>query len=357
MLIEPLERRLFLAYFDGTTANLSDYSASRGGEIVNGSATVLWRRLQTLNTPHLRVFHTLHDLSGTGNDFGSAEVGYLKYLSKKGIKITVMITPFERNGDPRSIPASSITYAATSQYFLGLFSKYPAIGRYVDRWQIGNEINLGKYFPNAATSDINHVADTPIESDFIRFTVPKFVLDFQKPAWDVLKAKGETVVGGSVLTSGFSGKRNVFNALETTPVHYINLAGHTVTAHYSNFCDIVSVQLFAPSARLDISDLKHVFASIKSVEPAGKPVSVTEWAIQDPHRDSASDPTIIADQNRIQAFMKANCDSAYFYRIRRRTTDVWHNQALFASDFASPNGPQGNDFVSMFLKWRAGDPA
>lgn len=366
--IEPLDGRVLFAhhavaayhagaYQDGVCANFNGFAANgsavaSSGEIVSGNARTLWKTLQSLETPYLRVFHTIRDFSGSGNDMSPGEVSQLKFLSTHGIKVTLCFTPKEVPNDPgNSIHFDDITYNNTSKYFLGLFNKYDSPGadlsKYVDRWELGNEVNLGQYFPqpNGSTSRAT-------ESVFISKVVPKYVADFERPAWDVLKAKGQTVVGGSAFATNYGGK--AFTDLATTPVTYTNRAGRKVRAYYGTFCDIANIHPYEPTAAGEIRDLKNAMTALKSVTPGGKPLTVTEWAIFDNNRPSDSDATIVAEQNQVQDFMRHNIDSAYFYRIRYRS-DKHGNWGLFAADFSTPRGPAGDDYVQMFLRWRKSD--
>jgi len=75
--IEPLDGRVLFAhhavaayhagaYQDGVCANFNGFAANgsavaSSGEIVSGNARTLWKTLQSLETPYLRVFH--HNLS------------------------------------------------------------------------------------------------------------------------------------------------------------------------------------------------------------------------------------------------------------------------------------------------------
>lgn len=356
--IEALDGRVLFAYQDGVSANFNALASSgtalaSSGEIVKGTARTLWKKLQALQTPYVRIFHTIDNLSATGDDMSAAEVGYLKFLSSKGIKVTLCFTPEEDPTRPAdSIKFKDITYAATSNYFLGLLNKYDTAGadisKYVDRWELGNEINLGRYFPQPRGS----TTTKPTEDVFKSTIVPKYVADFERPAWDVLRAKGQTVVGGSVFAANYSGR--AFADLATTKVSYLNRTGKKVSAYYSTFCNIVGIHPYEPTAAAEINDLKNAFKAIKSVDPHGKPMTVTEWAIFDNNRLSDTDASIVNDEDQVNDFMRLNIDSAYFYRIRYRA-DKHGNFGLFASDFSTPRGPAGNNYVQMFLKWRKED--
>jgi uncharacterized delta-60 repeat protein len=226
----------------------------------------------------------------------------------------------------------------------------------VDFWEIGNETNLGRYWPVDATlpgMGVTEELNSYVDHDLI-------------PAYDVLHPLGEPVIGAGL----GSGTFDEFNALNNEPG-----ARHH---QYSDHCDYLNFHPYGllGSPFADMTPQGQVQAFTKAMYDDGtmtKPFVITEYNLSDFGHiyplDPSANPRDSADQiataNDLEAarqgllsapHVKDHCAWIYYYRL------IATDSRLRGGLFYPPPGGKGDytpmpALYDMFKHWAKGTPA
>lgn len=211
----------------GTITNkyaLSGISANTNGDAPSKYAAVL----NDVGIKNVRIWYSFTNWNA------QPDAWYInRAIAYKNAGYTVMLAVLNPN------PASS---EAQAKSFFQRLSAYPGLTGAVDYWQINNEPNMGEFWHGS---------------------LQQYVQTNLKPAYEVLKAKGETVVGAG-------------------PTWDVNVARQLTSLGYLNYCDYAAFHPYGESADLVIQRAREARAAFNN-----KPMMVTEWNIQG-----------ISDQNR-----------------------------------------------------------
>lgn len=174
------------------------------------------------------------------------------------------------------------TYEQARAYFSFAVSQ-PGMIASVDRWEIINEPNFRQYWTGTYTEYVQNVL---------------------KPAYEVLKAKGELVVGAAagVFADAAKGLRD---------------------AGYLNYVDFANYHPYGIDAaeQIDrIEEVKRIFA--------GKPLTMTEWNLM-PYL--ASRETWASELKKVRSYVVQNVESAFYYHLTF-TADWASSAGLFRPD-------------------------
>lgn len=211
----------------GTITNkfsLSGISANTNGD----SASKYDGVLEDVGIKNVRIWYSFTNWNA------QADAWYInRALDYKRQGYTVMLAVL----NPK--PASS---EAQAKAFFQRLTSYPGLTAAVDYWQINNEPNMGSFWHGSLSQYVN--------------------LNL-KPAYEVLKAKGETVVGAG-------------------PSWDVSVARQLTSLGYLNYCDYAAFHPYGENADIVIQRARDARAAFNN-----KPMMVTEWNIQG-----------ISDQNR-----------------------------------------------------------
>ena len=220
-----------------------------------------------------------------GTDFktkSTAELGghfaRIHQYASSGIKVDLIVTTPENTG---SVPQ----YGDVKSWYSWLLKAAPQLKGDVDRWEIGNEPNLTKYFPTG--------------------NLTTYVRNELKPAYEVLHAAGETVVGGAIM-------------------HSVNRAGivELKNAGYKNYADILGLHPYSYSAAKQIDYFK-MFVDVMGTD---KPISLTEWNIllptggDDHSKVDSWEANYINEFNTALDYIAPRVESIYYYDFAQRPT-------------------------------------
>jgi Glycosyl hydrolase catalytic core len=172
-----------------------------------------------------------------------------------GFHVTVVVTD-------EKVP----TYEQAKAYYQFAVSQ-PGLKEAIDRWEINNEPNLAEYWTGTPWQYVNNVL---------------------KPAYEVLKANGETVIGAAMGT----------------------FADHAIAfrdAGYLNYVDFANYHPYGANADEQIARIEQV----KKIF-AGKPITLTEWNIQTWGLNYES---WAAEVNKSRAYILKNVESAFYYHV------------------------------------------
>lgn len=191
------------------------------------------------------------------------------------------------------------TYEQAKAYFSFAVS-VPGIAAAVDRWEILNEPNFSQYWKGTYTQYVQNVL---------------------RPAYEVLKAAGETVVGAA-------------------PGIFLDAAQYMKDAGYLNYVDYAAFHPYGDTAEEQISRIeqaKRIFA--------GKPLMLTEWNLM-PYTSTNQKWT--DELKEVRDYITQNVESAFYYHFTF-TTDWASSGALFRNDAGgyTPNGL----FYDMYSNW------
>lgn len=187
------------------------------------------------------------------------------------------------------------TDAATAKRFYQAVASDASLRNAVDYWQVGNEPNINTFWTGSASQYVNtHL----------------------KPAYEALKAVGETVVGAG-------------------PSWDPTYAQQLVNAGYNNYCDFAAFHPYGNSAQESIDRAyaaKAVYGS--------KPLMFTEWSAGS--GDSAS---WIAANNKIAAAISKISVLSFYYGWR-----VDSSRAGAGGIMSNATNKNGN-FYNMMKDW------
>ena len=220
-----------------------------------------------------------------GTDFktqSTAEMGghfrRIHDYAAAGFKVTLTVTTEEyATGSPPS-------YGDVKGWFSWLLKAAPQLKGDVNRWEIGNEPNLSKYYPTG--------------------NVITYIKQMLKPAYEVLHSAGETVVGGAITA----------NVPRQTMVDMKN-------AGYLNYLDIAAVHPYSHSATSHINYFK-LFADVMGTS---KPISLSEWNIllpsgsDDHSKTDAWESAWIDQLNQVLDYVGPRVESIYYYNFALRS--------------------------------------
>jgi hypothetical protein len=197
----------------------------------------------------------------------------------------------------------SVPTPAQARAFFQYVVDLPGMKNAVDRWEIINEANLGLYFQGSLS---------------------QYVTNVLKPAYEVLSAEGEKVVGTGV-------------AFDTNAAKRLRDLGYLDYVDYANF------HPYGPNAATHIAGLKKVVEIFK-----GKPLTLTEWNITAP--STTTTEQWVRELNTMRTFVKANVESAFYFNIvTYKTRYEW--RAGLATRDASDNYIPTAGFYEMYQSW------
>jgi hypothetical protein len=182
------------------------------------------------------------------------------------------------------------TYEQAKAYFSFAVAQ-PGIADAVDRWEILNEPNFGSYWKGTYTQYVRNVL---------------------KPAYEVLKANGETVVGAA-------------------PGVFTDAAQYLKDAGYLNYVDFANYHPYGDTAEEQIARIEQVKRIF-----AGKPLTLTEWNLM-PYISTHKKWT--DELKEVRSYITRNVESAFYYHFTF-TSDWASTGALFKNDAGGyqPNG-------------------
>lgn len=170
----------------------------------------------------IRTWLTMHP----GEMLSSSHFDWMRWYKKAGYKVTAVATIPEK-GTHASLP----TAQQTKDWFNHTVGV--AAGA-IDAWELGNEPNLANYWNG---------------------TLTEFMNNYMKPAYGVLKAKNQKVLGASV-------------AEDTAKLKAL------VDLGYLEYCDEPTMHIYTTNAQKHIDGCKKAFEYVK-----GKKLIITEWNI------------------------------------------------------------------------------
>lgn len=259
-------------YFDGVTVNpeYDPYAVAAA--------------LRTLGVNSVRIWGDIEWNKHVNRNFMDA----VRTYHNLGFHVTLLITDDK-------VP----TYEQAKAYFNFAVSQ-PGMIAAVDRWEIINEPNFRHYWTG---------------------TMPEYVNNVLKPAYEVLKANGELVVGAAA---------GVF----------VETAQALKDAGYLNYVDFANYHPYGIDAAEQIQRIeavKRIFA--------GKPLTMTEWNLL-PY--TATNEKWIVELNKVRNYVVQNVESAYYFHLTF-TADWGSNSALFKP---SESGYVPNSiFFQMYDNW------
>ncbi len=260
------------AYFDGVTVN-PEYDPY---EIATA--------LRTLGVNAVRIWGDIEWNKFVNRNFMDAARAY----HNLGFHVTLLITDDK-------VP----TYDQAKAYFNFAVSQ-PGLAAAVNRWEIINEPNFSHYWTG---------------------TIPQYVNNVLKPAYEVLKANGEIVVGAAA---------GVFTSV----------AQDLKDAGYLNYVDYANYHPYGIDADEQIqrvSDVKRIFA--------GKPLTLTEWNLL-PYL--ATRQEWAAELKKVRSYIVNNVESAFYFHFTY-TADWGSVAGLFKPD---AGGYVANPiFYDMYQAW------
>ncbi len=260
------------SYFDGVTVNpeYDPYAVAAA--------------LRTLGVNAVRIWGDVEWNKLVNRNFMDAARAY----HNLGFHVTLLITDDK-------VPSYD-----TARAYFSFAVNQPGMMQSVDRWEIVNEPNFSSYWTGTYTQYVQNVL---------------------KPAYEVLHANGELVVGAAA---------GVFT----------DVAQSLKDAGYLNYVDFANYHPYGIDANEQIArigEVKRIFA--------GKPLTLTEWNLM-PY--TATYEKWTAELNKVRTYVTRNVDSAFYYHLTF-TADWASSAALFRTDAGgyTPNGI----FFDMYDNW------
>ena len=260
--------------------------------------------LRDLGAKSVRIWHSA-DMTQTGRLFWDDELVRIKQYADAGFDVVLLVTPKE--GD-RRIPS----YDQTKSHFRAILSEHPQLKGQVDGWEIVNEPNVPKYFGGGYNGTAN---------------LAKYVSNVLKPAYEVLSAVGETVIGGG-LTS----------ANHAAGVAELKRAG------YDRYVDIGNLHPYW-------SDANGVRDRIEEMERAfpGLPLTSTEWNIT----SARNDADWARKMDEVHEVLDDKLVSHYYFRLGYKTSSAIHKAGLVYTLNTGSYTPH-HPFYNTFKGWSNG---
>lgn len=235
-----------------------------------------------------------------GTNLSSASLSRIKYYHDHNFNVTLLVTPPEASdygNTDDSAPLNAPSASQVTTYFQSLMSDYSSGDRnlksWVDRWEIVNEPNLDKYYNSSRNSD----GTTDVKND-----LTNYVLNVLKPAYQVLHANGETVVGGGIAWSQ-----------STASLQALFDAG------YAQYADILN---FHPYGGIGQEVIDHIHDFKGVFDATGKPFTLTEWNVHSSNSD------IISQNNIAYNYIKTVAESQFYFRLGYTHQDDYHERGL-----------------------------
>jgi Fibronectin type III domain len=223
-------------------------------------------------------------------NFSSWYINVAKQYHDAGFHVTMLL-------HNENVPQS---YEQAKNWFANTVDR-PGFKDYVDRWEIANEINLNYFFKGSLSEYVNLVL---------------------KPASEVLRARGEPVIGGAV-------SKELSAVRELRDLGYLN---------YVDYAGFHSYSHNAADQELLLNEVKQIFA--------GKPLILTEWNLHTWNVGGEAEWT--RRLNEARPYVVANTAGAYYYHFLKSGT-LAGNAGLFRVDQGRyvPNGL----FHQMYDSW------
>lgn len=137
-----------------------------------------------------------------------------------------------------AVVATSPTDEGTVKRFFSQLANTSNARGNVDYWEIGNEPNIGQYWHGS---------------------LQQFVTNYMKPAYEVLKPMGETVIGGAISWDA-------------------NACRQLASYGYNNYCDFAGFHPYGESGDIVVQRARDARAAF-----GGKPMIITEWNVKNVH--------------------------------------------------------------------------
>ncbi len=168
-----------------------------------------------------------------------------------------------------NVPSSE----AQAKTFFNRLTSYPGLTGAVDYWQINNEPNMGSFWHGSL-------------SQYVKLNL--------KPAYEVLKAKGEVVVGAG-------------------PSWDVN-AAKTLTANgYLDYCDYAAFHPYGENANIVIQRARDARTAFNN-----KPMMVTEWNIQ----GVSNQTNWVTELNKAAIGLSNIAAMNYYFALKQSATHV-----------------------------------
>lgn len=237
--------------------------------------------LQQLGMKSVRLWYSIGNWSNTS--INSWDVNAIRQYKQAGFTVVLSVN---NPNVPDYNTAKKQYQALANSELRGL----------VDYWEIGNEPNLYEYW---------------------RGSLQQFVQNNMKPAYEALKAVGETVIGGALSWD-------------------VAAAKQMQSYGYSNYCDYTGFHPYGESGNIVAQRAREAKAAF-----GNKPMIITEWNVQ-----GVSNPTTWANEINIAAAQLSHIAvQNYYYALKVDYTHVGAG-GLFYS-----NGTRNTPFFNAAYSW------
>ena len=251
--------------------------------------------LRDLGVKSIRMWHST-DFTKTDNLFWNDELQKIRQYADAGLDITLLVTPRE---GARGVPS----YDQVKDHFKAILADYPQLKGQVDSWEIVNEPNVPKYFGGGYNGTAN---------------LAKYVSNVLRPAYEVLHAAGETVIGGGLTSSNHA-----------AGVAELKRAG------YDRYVDIGNVHPYWGN----VQGFEDRIDEMREAFP-GLPLTSTEWNTTSGYNDNDW-------ANKLDDYydvIKEKLVSQYYFRLGYDTKSSIHKAGLVYTNGRSyaPHNPYFN---------------
>lgn len=246
----------------GTTGSGIQNKYSLSGISANTNGDPASKYIQVLNDVGIKNVRIWYSFTNYNAKIDQWYVNRVLDYDRAGYK--VMLAVLNPN-----VPSSE----AQAKSFFQRLANHPGLAGAVDYWQINNEPNMGAFW---------------------RGSLQQYVKLNLKPAYEVLKAKGETVVGAG-------------------PSWDVNAARTLTSAGYLNYCDYAAFHPYGENANIVIQRARDARAAYNN-----KPMMVTEWNIQ-----SVSNQTQwVTELNKAAVGLSNISYMNYYFALKQSATHV-----------------------------------
>jgi hypothetical protein len=256
---------------------------------------------------------TLAGICINNGDYTDAEASEMRALGIKAVRVTMSVD-WSQDGSAgwyaqRAIKfhnagfkvvlcvmQKNATSYSTAKTFFSKLANNSTLRNAVDYWEIGNEPNIGQFWTGSQS---------------------QFIQSMMKPAYESLKAVGETVVGGSV-----SWDANYCKQLQALG--------------YGNYCDIAGFHPYGNTADEAIQRARDAKAAF-----GNKPIMFTEWSVP----ISGNTDAWVAANNKAAAQLANIGMLSFYYALNTDTSRAG------AGGLLSTSGARNTKFYNMVKDW------
>ena len=187
------------------------------------------------------------------------------------------------------------SYGNAKAFYQGLANN-SALRNAVDYWEIGNEPNIPQFWSGTAA---------------------QYVQTSLKPAYEVFKAAGETVVGGS-------------------PSWDANYCRQLQSLGYGNYCDIAAFHPYGNNANETIQRARDAKAAF-----GNKPIMFTEWSVV----TNGSAAQAVAENNKAAAALAGIAHTSFYYGMNVDSSRAGAGGVL------NRDGSRNTPYYNMVREW------